>query len=139
MIGFVSAISAALAVIVLVVIATLLSFIDSLLPPVGLVKISEVKYRYIMEGYYVNDRFLEGVVREMEHLDLSARIVSYQPGCFYGFNAGERSMTEIPTFNHIMMGQYFDSSVAIEPIITYAQTDIINRCFIDINLSEIKS
>jgi hypothetical protein len=139
MIGFVSAISSALAVIILVVIASLLGYIQSILPPEGLVKISDVKYRYIMEGYYLNDKFLQQVVVEMENLGFSERVISYQTGCNYGFNTDERQMTEIPTFNYILLGQYFGETIPIESIIIDEQKNAINNCFIDINLSERES
>lgn len=135
MIGFVSAISSALAVIILVVIASLLGYIQSILPPEGLIKINEVKYRYIMDGYYLENKFLQQVVVEVENLGLSDRVISYQPGCNYGFNTDERQMTEIPTFNYIILTKYFGETIPIDSIIIDEQSQAINNCFVDINLS----
>ena len=59
MIGFVSAISASLAIIILVVISSLIGYVQSIMPAKGLIKIDELTYRYVMEGKFIEDKLIE--------------------------------------------------------------------------------
>ena len=86
MIGFVSAISASLAIIILVVISSLIGYVQSIMPAKGLIKIDELKYRYVMEGKFIEDKLIEEVVVQIENAGLASRVVSYQTGCNYGTN-----------------------------------------------------
>ncbi len=138
MIGFVSAISSALAVIILVVISSLLGFVQAMMPASGIVRLSEVKYRYVMESSYLNADMIREVIIQSDILGIGDRIISYQNGCNYGFNAEERQMTEISTFNYISLTQYFEGTVPVESMYTFVEKNVINSCFIDINLSPLK-
>ncbi|ROV59503.1 hypothetical protein EGH82_13465 [Vibrio ponticus] len=139
MIGFVSAISSALAVIVLVVIATLIAFVQAIMPETGLVKINDEKYRYVMESSYVDANLIREVIMQSEVIDIDQRVISYQNGCNYGFNSTQRQMEEIGTFNYIKMTQYFADSVPVAPMFTIEESEMFNTCFIDINLSPLVS
>ncbi|WP_114764656.1 hypothetical protein [Vibrio rhodolitus] len=138
MIGFVSAISSALAVIVLVVIATLLAFVQAIMPTTGLVRINDVKYRYVMESSYIEPQLIREVILKTEVAGIDDRVISYQNGCTYGFNSSERQMTEISTYNYITMTQYFDDAIPVAPMYTIAEKEVFNTCFIDINLNPIE-
>ncbi|MBR7889799.1 hypothetical protein J9B83_12740 [Marinomonas sp. A79] len=134
MIGFVSAISASLAIIILVVISSLIGYVQSIMPAKGLVKIDENKYRYVMEGKFVNPDLLELVVIEIESAGIASRVTSYQNGCSYGFNTKQREMEEVATYNYLVLNQYFQKSLKIDTINNYKADDVLNTCYIDINL-----
>lgn len=137
MIGFISAISSALAVIILVVISSLLAFVQAMMPSTGIVRLSDVKYRYVMESNYIDADLIRSVIIKSKELGIAGKVISYQNGCSYGFNANERQMLEISTFNYITLTQYFDGTVPVNPMYTFEENEVINSCFIDINLSPI--
>lgn len=139
MIGFISAISSALAVIILVVISSLLAFVQAMMPATGIVRLSDVKYRYVMESSYINPELIREVIIQSENIGIGDRVISYQNGCNYGFNANERQMLEISTFNYISLAQYFDGTVPIESMYLFEEKEVLNSCFIDINLSPFSS
>lgn len=134
MIGFVSAISASLAIIILVVIASLIGYVQSIMPTKGLIKISDTKYRYVMEGKFVNNALIEEVILEIENVGVSNRVISYQTGCNYGFNSNSREMLEVATYNYLVINQYFLESMKIESVNNSENINSINTCYIDINL-----
>ena len=136
MIGFVSALSASLAIIILVTISALVGYIESIFPTHGLIKINESKYRYVMKGYYIDEKLLREVILTIDDVGLTEKVGSYQTGCNYGFNTSEREMTVIPTFNYVTLNQYFASSMPIDNIMVIEEKGQINTCFIDINLGE---
>ncbi|MFD2176921.1 hypothetical protein [Veronia pacifica] len=136
MIGFVSALSASLAIIILVTISALIGYIESIFPTHGLIKVDETKYRYVMKGYYVDEALLREVIIAVDNLGLTEKVGSYQTGCNYGFNTSEREMTVIPTFNYVTLNQYFAGAMPIDSITVYEELGVINTCFIDINLGK---
>jgi hypothetical protein len=133
-IGFVSAISAALAIIILVVISSLVGYVQSIMPAKGLIQLTDTKYRYVMEGKYVDNRLIEEVILQFDNVGISNRILSYQTGCNYGFNTQEREMLEVATYNYLTLGQYFDTSVPVDKVNNYSEPESLNVCFIDVNL-----
>lgn len=134
MIGFISAISACLAIITLVVISSLIGYIQSITPSKGLIKIDDSKYRYIMEGKFVSDDLIKTVLLEIESIDLSSRVISYQTGCSYGFNTNKREVEEVSTYNYLILSQYFSGSISIDTTNNFEADEVINTCYIDINL-----
>lgn len=134
MIGFVSAISASLAIIILVVISALIGYVQSIMPAKGLIKVNETKYRYVMEGKFINSELLELVVIEIENTGIANRVISYQNGCTYGFNTKKREMEEVSTYNYLVLNQYFLKSLKIDTTNNYKADNVLNTCYIDINL-----
>ena len=106
MIGFVSAITASLAVIILVVISSLIGFVQSIMPSTGMVKISQVTYRYNQQTPYINEDILHDLVVTAEKMQISSRIKAFQIGCNYGFNASQYEMKHIATYNYIVINKY---------------------------------
>jgi hypothetical protein len=138
MIGFVSAISASLAVIILVSLASLVAFVQSILPASGLVKINDNKYRYVMEGQFLKNDLIEEVVTQIYNHGLSARVETYQNGCNYGFNIDQQQSHQISTYNYIVMNGFFQESTPVLEIVEETEKSKINVCFIDINLKPAK-
>lgn len=134
MIGFVAAISASLAVIILVVIASLIGFVQSIMPTTGLIKIDEYTYRYNQQTPYVTRELLTDLVLTVGDMSFSNRIKSYQIGCDYGFNANEYEMTRIATFNYIATNQFFSESYPVENAKVELEGEKMNSCHIDIHL-----
>lgn len=134
MIGFVAAITASLAVIILVVIASLIGFVQSIMPTSGLIKIDELTYRYNLQTPYVSQEILKDLVLTVNDMSFGHRIKSYQTGCNYGFNTNEYEMKRIATFNYIATNQFFSGGYAVDKINIETQTEKMNNCFIDIHL-----
>jgi hypothetical protein len=134
MIGFVAAITASLAVIILVVIASLIGFVQSIMPTSGIMKIDTLTYRYNLKTPYLNREKLQDLVLTISDMSFSDRIKSYQTGCNYGFNANEYEMTQISTYNYIAIHQFFDGSYPIDHLNMVAEPEKMNNCFIDIHL-----
>ncbi|WED20667.1 hypothetical protein L3Q72_08385 [Vibrio sp. JC009] len=134
MIGFVAAITASLAVIILVVISSLIGFVQSIMPTTGLIKIDEVTYRYNLQTPYVSREVLKDLVLTVDGMSFNDRVKSYQTGCNFGFNTNENEMVHIATFNYISLNQFFAGSYPIEHINVVSQDDRMNSCFIDIHL-----
>lgn len=134
MIGFVAAITASLAVIILVVIASLIGFVQSIMPTTGVVKIDEFTYRYNLKTPYVNQEILQELVLTVSDMSFSDRIQSYQNGCNFGFNANEKEMKHIATYNYIMTHQFFAGSYPVDHINIISQNKKMNSCFIDIHV-----
>lgn len=136
MIGFIAAISASLAIIVLVVVASLIGYVQSILPSKGLIKINEEKYRYIMEGTFVNANLLSEIILQIETVGVSGRVKSYQNGCNYGFNVNKRDVDEISTYNYLVMNQFFGDALKVDSIVDEVENEKFNVCFVDINLNK---
>ncbi|WP_375749702.1 hypothetical protein [Vibrio sp. HN007] len=134
MIGFVAAISASLAVIILVVIASLIGFVQSIMPTSGIIKIDEDTYRYNFKTPYVTRELLTELVLTIGDMSFSDRIKSYQIGCNYGFNTTEYEMTRIATFNYIATNQFFDNSYPVDNIVVEEEPERMNSCHMDIHL-----
>lgn len=134
MIGFVAAITASLAVIILVVIASLIGFVQSIMPTTGVVKIDEFTYRYNLKTPYVDQEILQELVLTVSDMSFSDRIQSYQNGCNFGFNANEKEMKRIATYNYIMTHQFFAGSYPVDHINIISQNKKMNSCFIDIHV-----
>lgn len=140
MIGFVAAITASLAVIILVVISSLIGFVQSIMPSSGIIKIDDLTYRYNLQTPYVNRKLLQDLVLTVSDMSFAGRIKSYQTGCNYGFNADEYEMKHIATYNYLAVHQFFEGSYPVEHINLLSQPDKMNNCFIDIHLyAEVKS
>lgn len=134
MVGFVSALSASLAIIILVALSALISYIQSILPEKGLIKIDENTYRYIQEEVYSSEDVLKDIILQLELLGLTPRLKSYQAGCSYGFNLNDRAAIETATYNYLMLNQYFGETIQIDAIKSFSENKQINTCFVDINL-----
>ena len=134
MVGFVSALSASLAIIILVALSALISYIQSILPEKGLIKIDENTYRYIQEEVYSSEDVLKDIILQLELLSLTPRLKSYQAGCSYGFNVNDRTAIETATYNYLMLNQYFSATIKIDAIKSFSENNQINTCFVDINL-----
>lgn len=136
MIGFVAAISASLAVITLVVISSLIAYIESILPEKGLIKINDSKYRYVMDRQFVNSELISLVVIKVDEVlaESKERVVSYQTGCTYGFSKSKREVEEVSTYNHLVLSQYFLESVPVINSNSFQEDEVINTCYIDINI-----
>lgn len=136
MIGFVSALSASLAIIILVALAALIAYVNSILPAVGLIQVSETKYRYIQADTYTTPALLNDIVIKVDQLGLSPRVTSYQAGCNYGFNLEHRTADEVATYNYLTMGKFFGQTVKMGSIEMYQEKEKINACFVDINVTK---
>ncbi|WP_413283051.1 hypothetical protein [Vibrio sp. MA40-2] len=134
MIGFVAAITASLAVIILVVISSLIGFVQSIMPTTGIIKIDELTYRYNQKSPYVSKEILQDLVLTANDMSFGDRIKSYQNGCSYDFNANEYEMRHIATYNYIATHQFFDGAFPVEHIKIIAESEKINSCFIDIHV-----
>jgi hypothetical protein len=134
MIGFIAAISGVLAIIVLVTIANFLTFVASIMPANGLIKIDEFKYRYVMEERFVTSRLLDSLVENVYDFGLTDNIKNFQNGCNYGFNYDKNGAENISTYNYIVMQDYFRTSYKIDSILIEVDMDRFNVCYIDINL-----
>ncbi|MDV7105620.1 hypothetical protein R3X26_14530 [Vibrio sp. TH_r3] len=135
MIGFVAAITASLAVIILVVISSLIGFVQSIMPTTGIIKIDELTYRYNQKSPYVSKEILQDLVLTANDMSFGDRIKSYQNGCSYDFNANEYEMRHIATYNYIATSQFFGDSFHVDHIKVIAEPEKINSCFIDIHVS----
>lgn len=138
MIGFVAAISASVAFMILVALASLVSYTQSLLPSYGLIQVSESKYRYIMENQFVKPTTLEEIVAQIYKLGVADAVTSYQNGCYYGFNLKEDEADRISTFNFITLNAFFQSSIPVASILRELDETKINSCFVDINVNPAK-
>ncbi len=134
MIGFVSALSASLAIMVLVVLSALIGYVQSILPTTGLIRLDEYTYRYVQEDVYIEPRIIGEVILEIDLMGLTNDVVSYQVGCNHGFNQDSRQATEIATFNYLTINNYFDEKVKIGNIKVEEFPDGFNICYVDINM-----
>lgn len=134
MIGFVAAITASLAVIILVVISSLIGFVQSIIPTTGIVKIDENTYRYNMKSPYITHSLLQDLVVIISDMSFSNRIKSYQTGCNYGFNVDQDEMKRIATYNYLAVNQFFAGTFPIDYIVVSEQDDKMNNCYIDMHL-----
>lgn len=133
MIGFVSAISGALAVIILMTVSALVGYIDSIAPRVGLAKISDLQYAYVMKNIFIrNDSMVEfslivSDIEEKEKISLnSVKIV-----CNYGFNLSEREVDEILTYNYVRLNLWYKDTVDVEKVNSIYYGQAINYCEIN--------
>lgn len=134
MIGFVSALSASLAIMVLVVLSALIGYVQSILPSTGMIKISENKYRYFQKTIYLDAPLINEVVLQVETLGMTNRVTSYQSGCDHGFNHSDRQAFEVSTYNYLTLNNYFGEKVKIGNINVMENIETFNTCYIDINL-----
>jgi len=134
MIGFVSALTASLSVIILVVLAALIGFVESILPEAGLIKINDYKYRYIQENPFIETDLINKVVLEIESMKLLEDVKSYQVNCQFGYNQSYRQASEIATFNYLTITNYLGDNALVGNIGIVESKDGLNTCFIDINI-----
>lgn len=134
MIGFIAAISGVLAIIVLVVIANFLTFVASIMPANGLIKVDEFKYRFVMEDRFVTVDLLDSLVENAYDFGLTGNIESFQNGCNHGFNSDIKAAETISTYNYIILQEYFQNTFNVSPILIEEDTDRFNICYVDINL-----
>ena len=133
MIGFVSAITASLAVIILVVISSLIGFVQSIMPSTGLVKVDGQTYRYNQVSPYISQEILRDVVLTINDMSFSDQIKSFQIGCNHGFNASQYEMKHIATYNYIVINKFFAGSYPIDSIKVVSEPNKMNNCFIEIH------
>jgi hypothetical protein len=138
MIGFVSAISSALAVIILITITSLLGYVNSFLPKTGLQKINDYHYNYIMGGMFVGQERLNSLTLKVAELEAANNMVlaTSRPVCNFGFNRPEREMNEVATFNFIKTKQYYRGEVNVLNIRTEEYNGGFNYCYLDIRFSK---
>jgi hypothetical protein len=140
MIGFVCAISASLAIIILITISSLLGYINSVIPKEGLLKISEFHYNYTMDNVFIQASVLAEMTLAIDSLELSNDfdLKYYRAGCNYGFNRVENEMTEIATFNFVRIHQFYGDQVNVEPVEVRYYDEGINTCYIDVYFEKLK-
>lgn len=136
MIGFVSALSASLAIMVLVVLSALIGYVQSILPSSGMIKINEYKYRYFQTTIYLDAPLINEVVMQIEQLGMTNQVESYQSGCDFGFNHNDRQAFEVSTFNYLTLNNYFGEKVKIGNINVLENKETFNACYVDINLKQ---
>jgi hypothetical protein len=138
MIGFVCAISASLTIVILITISSLLGYIDSMIPKHSLTKVSEFHYHYSMDSVFIEESALKNLTLLVNSLEVNnqLRIMSYRPGCNFGFNRSEKEMTEIATFNFIRMEQFYKNKFSIQSIKIDTYSNGINNCYVDVYFEE---
>jgi hypothetical protein len=134
MIGFVSALTASLSVIILVVLAALIGFVESILPEAGLIKINDYKYRYIQENAFIEADLINKLVLQVEAMKLMKDVKSYQVNCQFGYNQSYRQASEIATYNYLAITDYLGGNVLVGNIGIIESKEGLNSCFIDINM-----
>tara|TARA_B110001469_G_C9275814_1_gene153279 strand:+ start:71 stop:499 length:429 start_codon:yes stop_codon:yes gene_type:complete len=134
MIGFVSALTASLSVIILVVLAALIGFVESILPETGLIKVNDYKYRYIQENPFIQEDLINKVLLEIESMKLLDDVKSYQVKCQFGYNQNYRQASEIATFNYLAITNYLGDNVLVGNIDIIESKEGLNTCFIDVNI-----
>jgi hypothetical protein len=138
MIGFVSAISASLAVIILITVSSLLGYVNSILPKKGIKKIDETHYQYIMGNVFVGQKPLNQLTVLISEMEVTNEItlISSRPICNFGFNRPEREMIEIATFNFLKIKQYYGAEVNVLDIKTESYESGFNFCYFDMRFSK---
>jgi hypothetical protein len=131
--GFVGAISASLAVIILIAVSSLVAYVDAIAPRVGLSKISDLHYRYVMKNVFVrNDSMVELslLISDIEEKEkISLQVV--KPMCNYGFNMSQREIEEIVTYNYIKLNLWYKETVDVEKVDSFYLDNSINYCQMD--------
>lgn len=87
-----------------------------------------------MEGKFIDNTLLNNIIIEVENAGLASRVTSYQTGCSYGFNTKPREMTEVATYNYLVLNQYFLDAISIDKTNNYEASEVVNTCHVDINL-----
>ena len=134
MIGFVCAISASLAVIILITVSSLLGYVDSILPKGGLIEITENHYRYSMTNVFISAEKLDALTLAIGSIEARKNMTlqSQRPVCNYGFNRPEREMLEVVTFNFLKVSHYYGEGVNILSAKVEEDQSGINFCYLDI-------
>ena len=134
MMGFVGAISASLAIIILIAVSSLVAYVDAIAPRVGLSKVADLQYRYIMKNAFVRNESMVDLSLVIDNLekDNNISLISVKPICNYGFNLSEREVDEIVTYNYIKLTMWYKSSVSVEVALSNYFGDAINYCQIDL-------
>ncbi len=137
MIGVVSAISASLAVIILVTVSSLLGYVGSILPKTGIKKVSDNHYKYIMNNVFVGASVLDTLTLTIDGIESKNNIAlqSHRPVCNFGFNRSEREMIEIVTFNFLKINKYYEDDVEVLNAKTESYEGGINYCYLDLKFS----
>ena len=138
MIGFVSAISASLAVIILITVSSLLGYVNSILPKKGVKKIDDTHYQYVMGNIFVREEALNQLTLLVSEIESENNIVlqSNRPVCNFGFNRPEREMIEVATFNFLKIKQYYGDEVSILGVKTEEYEAGFNFCYLDVYFSK---
>lgn len=136
MIGFISAVSASLAIFVLISVVTLVAYLDTITPKYGFKKISELHYLYIITDSYLNDSkltMMQNFITKTSERD-TISLESLKPDCNYGFNRDERKATEIVTYNYVQLIQYVQKSgsATVLPINRHSFDVGVNYCHVDL-------
>jgi len=134
MIGFVSAISASLAVIILITVTSLLAYIDSIFPRIGLRKINDLHYQYVMGELFVENSSLSELSLKINLLENEEGVIlkSHKPICNYGFNRPEREMLEIVTFNYLKILKFYEDDISVQGVDVELYEAGFNYCYIDL-------
>lgn len=137
MIGFVSAISASLAVIILITVSSLLGYVDSILPKTGIRKVTDTHYQYVMGNIFLSQGGLNNLTLLISDLETEKKIIltSHRPVCNFGFNRPEREMLEVVTFNFLKVKQFYSGEVDVLGAKTESYNSGFNFCYLDIYFS----
>jgi hypothetical protein len=132
--GFVGAISASLAVIILIAVSSLVAYIDAIAPRVGLSKIADLQYSYVMKNIFVRNESMVELSLIVNGIEEKQKIAlnSVKLNCNYGFNLSEREVDEIVTYNYIKLNLWYKETVNVEKVNSSYFPDAINFCQIDL-------
>ena len=138
MIGFVCAISASLAVVILITVSSLLGYVDSILPKAGLKKITDTHYQYSMGNVFINPDKLNVLTASISAIEEKNNISlqSQRPVCNYGFNRPEREMLEVVTFNFLRVNHYYGKQIDVLSAKLENYESGINYCYLDIHFEK---
>jgi len=138
MIGFVCAISAALCIIILITISSLLGYIQTVIPTQGLNKIDELHYYFSTEDTLFQRDGLREITLAVNTLETENKFTlsSLRPGCNYGFNRTQKYMAQTATFNYIRINKFYqndlENTFTIQPIKIDNYEQGINTCYVDL-------
>jgi hypothetical protein len=138
MMGFVCAISAALCIIILITISSLLGYVQSIIPTQGLIKIDELHYYFSTEDTLFQLDGLREITLAINSLETEKKIKlsSMRPGCNFGFNRKQKDMAQTATFNYIRINKFYQNDIqntfSIQPIKVDNYEQGINTCYVDL-------
>jgi|GEM_PF-5948458 len=140
MIGFVSAISASLAVIILITVSSLLAYVSSILPKTGIKQIDDTHYQYVMGNIFVSHKTLSELSLLVTDIEVanSITLVSHRPVCNFSFNRPEREMLEVATFNFLSLKQFYSGEIDVLDIAIESYDSGFNFCYLDMYFSSSK-
>jgi hypothetical protein len=131
MMGFVSAISASLAVIVLITVSALLGFISSIMPQHGIKRVDDYQYILVLKYEFISEKGLQELSDHVANIELEnqMKLKSVKPLCNYGFDRPEREMQEIVTFNFLILEKYYlTGDVVVKNSLASSYNQGVNYC-----------